>query len=110
MRGKTNDAYTAQSAGVTFNECIDEVLRNWSMNLAQREEKRIHTVVPSVTHTISSTLTDAALRRSAVACCIPDVMSGVVIFLFHARMDAADVAELVVSRSTESVFVPGGSI
>ena len=37
------------------------------------------------------------------------MMSGVVVFLFHARMDAVDVAEVVVSRSTESVFVPGRS-
>ena len=109
MRGKTNDAYTAQFAGIPFNECIYEVLRNWSMDLVQWEANRVHTVVPSVTQMISSTLTDAVLRSSAVACWIPDVMSGVVIFLFHARMDAVDVAEVVVSRSTESVFVPGRS-
>ena len=40
---------------------------------------------------------------------IPDVMSGVVVVLFHARTVAVDVAEAVVSRSTESVFVPGRS-
>ena len=107
MRSKTNDAYTAQFAGIPFNECIDEMLCNWSMNLAQWEANRVHTVVPSVTQTISSTMTDAVLRSSAVACWIPDVMSGVVVILFHARMDAVDVAEVVVSRSTESVFVPG---
>ncbi len=58
---------------------------------------------------ISFRLTDAVFRSSAVACSIPDVMSGVVVFLFHARMDAADVAEVGASRSTESVFVPGPS-
>ena len=65
--------------------------------------------MPSVTQMISSRLTDAVLSSSAVACWIPDVMSGVVVFLFHAIMDAVDVAEVVVSRSTESVFVPGRS-
>ena len=66
--------------------------------------------MPSVTQTIPSTFTDAELRSSAVARWIPDVMSGVVVVLFHARMDAVDVAEAVVSRSTESVFVPDRSI
>ena len=93
--------------GISFNERIYEVLNNWSMNLVQWEVNRGHTVVPSVTQMISSMSTDAVSRSSAVACWIPDVMSGVVIFLFHARMDALDVAEVVVSRSTESVFVPG---
>ncbi len=109
MRGKTNDSYTAQFAGFSFNERIDEVLGNWSMKLVQWEVKRVHTVVPSVTQMISSILTDAVSRSSAVACWIPDVISGVVVFLFHARMDAVDVAGVVVSRSTESVFVPGRS-
>lgn len=109
MRGKTNDSYTAQFAGISFNERIDKVLDNWSMNLVQWEVKRVHTVVPSVTQMISSISTDADSRSSAVACWTPDVMSGVVIFLFHARMDALDVAGVVVSRSTESVFVPGRS-
>ena len=95
--------------GISFNERIDKVLGNWSMNLVHWEVKRVHTVVPSVTQMISLISTDAVSRSSAVACWIPDVMSGVVIFLFQARMDALDVAEVVVSRSTESVFVPGRS-
>ena len=110
MRGKSNDSYTAQFTGISFDECVDEVLRNWSISLNQWGAKRVHTVVPSVTQIISPTLTDAVLISSAVACWIPDVISGVVVFLFHARMDAVDVAEVVVSRSTESVFVPGRSI
>lgn len=109
MRGKPNDSHTAQFAGISFNECVDEVLCDWSMTLARGEAKRVHTVVPSVTQTISSTLTDAVLRSSAVACWRPDVISDVVVFLFHARMNAVEVAEAVVSRSTESVFVPGRS-
>ena len=109
MRGKTNDSYTAQFAGISFNKRINEVLANWSTIFVQWEVKRVHTVVPIVTHMISSILTDAVSRSSAVACWIPDVMSGVVVFLFHARMDAVDVAEVLVSSSTESVFVPGRS-
>ena len=109
MRGQTDDSYTAQFAGISFNGRIDKVLDNWSINLIQWEVKRVHTVVPSVTQRISSTSTDAISRSSAVACWIPDVMSGVVVFLFHARTEVVDVAEEVVSRSTESVFVPGRS-
>ena len=109
MRCKTDDSYTTQLAGISFNECIDKVLDSWSMNLVRWEVKRVHTVVPSVTQIISSISTDAISKSSAVACWIPDVMSGVVSFLFHARMDAVDVAEVAVSRSTESVFVPGKS-
>ena len=109
MRGQTDDSYTAQFAGISFNERIDKVLDTWSINLIQCRMKRVHTVVPTVTQMISSISTDAETRSSAVACWIPDVMSGVVVFLFHARTDAVDVAEEVVSRSTESVFVPGQS-
>ena len=68
MRGKTNHSYTAQPAGISFNERIDEVLGNWSMHLVQCEVKRVHTVVPSVTQMISSISTDTASRSSAVAC------------------------------------------
>ena len=74
MRGKTNDSYTAQFAGISFNERIDKVLDNWSMNLVQWEVKRVHTVVPSVTQMISSISTDAVSRSSAVACWIPDAL------------------------------------
>ncbi len=35
MRGKTYDSYTAQFAGISFNECVDEVLGNWSINSVQ---------------------------------------------------------------------------
>lgn len=85
------------------------MLRNWSITLNQWGVKRVPTVVPSVTQIISLTITDADLRSSAVACWIPDVMSAVVVVLFHARMVAVVAAEAVVSKSTESVFVPGQS-